>query len=263
VKTGWIFNQQEGERSMSPVSKDQREGLPNIKAVILDYGQVLVRCPTVREFERMAGMFNVPFASFHKLWEGSRDIYDRGDVTAEEYWLQLAARTNSTLIPEQIETLRQVEIEIWCHTDPEMLDWLSRMHAAGIKTALLSNMPLDLMRYVLANFRWMEKFDFRTFSADVRLIKPDPAIFEHTLRGLGVAASEAVFVDDREPNIKAADALGIHGILFRSVAQLKDDLKAMGFPVLPVVAERARISDRASAASAPVERPGEEVKFQL
>jgi len=78
-----------------------------------------------------------------------------------------------------------------------------------------------------------------------------------------VAASEAVFVDDREPNIKAADALGIHGILFRSVAQLKDDLKAMGFPVLPVVAERARISDRAGAASAPVERPGEEVKFQL
>jgi putative hydrolase of the HAD superfamily len=235
---------------MSPVSKDQRDSLPNIKAVILDYGQVLVRCPTVSEFESLAGMFNVSFEAFYELWEGSRDIFDRGDVTPEEYWLQLAARTKTTLTPQQIEILRRVEIEIWGHTDPDMLDWLSRVHAAGIKTGLLSNMPLDLMVWVLANFRWMENFDFRTFSADVRLIKPDPAIFEHTLRGLGVVANEAVFVDDRERNIRAAGALGIHGIVFRSVAQLRDDLEAMGFPVLPVVAERPRVSDR-------------EIKFQL
>jgi putative hydrolase of the HAD superfamily len=254
---------------MSPASEDRRESSPNIKAVvikavILDYGQVLVRCPTVPEFGRMAEMFNVPFESFYELWEGTRDVYDRGDLTAEEYWLQVASRTNTTLTSKQIEILRQVEVEIWAHADPNMLDWLNRLHAAGIRTGLLSNMPLDLMRYVLANFQWMENFDFKTFSADVRLIKPDPAIFERTLHGLCVAAADAIFVDDRETNIRAAEALGIRGILFRSVAQLKDDLAALGFSVLPVLAESLPpISDHARPVSDRLEQPGEEIKFQL
>jgi putative hydrolase of the HAD superfamily len=249
---------------MSPVSEDRRESSPKIKAVILDYGQVLVRCPTVPEFGRMAEMFNVPFESFYKLWEDTRDVYDRGDLTAEQYWMHLASRTNTTLTPKQIEMLRQVEVEIWAHVDSNMLDWLNRLHAAGIRTALLSNMPLDLMKYVLGNCPWMENFDFKTFSADVRLIKPDRAIFERTLQGLGAAPAETIFVDDRESNIKAARVLGIRGILFRSVAQLKDDLEALGFSVLPVLAESLPpISDRASSASGRREQSGEEIKFHL
>ena len=47
----------------------------------------------------------------------------------------------------------------------------------------------------------MEKFSFKTLSAEVGMIKPDPAIYEHTLRGLGVSAAEALFIDDREINI--------------------------------------------------------------
>ena len=47
-------------------------------AVILDYGQVLARCPTAPEFGRMAKMFNVSFELFCELWEASRGTYDRG-----------------------------------------------------------------------------------------------------------------------------------------------------------------------------------------
>ena len=249
---------------MSPASRDRTDNSPNVKAVILDYGQVLVRCPTVSEFGRMAERFNVSFELFCELWDASRDVYDRGDVTAQEYWLQLAARMNTTLTPEQIEILREVEVEIWAHVDPVMIDWLSNLHKAGIKTGLLTNMPLDLRNYVLENFQWMKNFDFRTFSAEVRLIKPDPAIFEHTLDGLGVEATEALFVDDREINIKAARALGIRGIQFRSIAQLKEELEALGFSVFPALADpSSRTSDPASPASSPTERLGQEIKFQL
>ena len=40
---------------------ERRNGSHGINAVILDYGQVLARCPTVEEFGRMAEMFNVSF----------------------------------------------------------------------------------------------------------------------------------------------------------------------------------------------------------
>jgi putative hydrolase of the HAD superfamily len=221
----------------SPVSNERGDGPPNIRAVILDYGKVLARCPTTEEFGRMAKMFNVNFESFYQLWGASRGSYDRDDLTAEEYWSKMAAETNTSLNSRQIESLRKMEVEIWDHTNPAMLEWVSRLRAAGIKTGLLSNMPWDLINHLRANCPWLENFDFKTFSAEVRLIKPAPGIYEHSLRGLGVSAPEALFVDDRENNIQAARALGMHAVQFQSVGQLKHDLEALGFPILPTRAE--------------------------
>jgi len=239
----------------SPVSTERRNGGPSISAVILDYGQVLAHSATREDFARMAKIINSSFEAFYTLWETTRDTYDRGDLTAEEYWLKLAAQANSSIDRSQIETLRSVEIEVWSHLDQGMLEWVSQLRAAGIKTGLLSNMPCDLVTYLRANCEWMENFVFKTFSSEVRLIKPDPAIYEHTLHGLGVSASESLFVDDREINIRAARALGMHAIQFRSIAQLKDDLEAMGFPMLPTVVESA-VAGAANSADRP-----EETKF--
>ncbi len=248
---------------MPPVStapNHRSDGASNIKAVILDYGQVLARCPTVPEFKLMSKMFNVDFDKFYKLWDSSRGPYDRGDLTAEQYWLQLAEQTKTTLTAEQIEELRVVEVEIWVHVDAGMLDWLDQLHAAGMKVALLSNMPWDLIHYVRKNFAWLDNFSFKTFSAEVRLIKPDPAIYEHTLRGLGVAASGALFVDDREANIDAARKLGIPSIQFQSIPQLRKDLAAMAFPILPAVTESSSGGSREAASPDDGEQ---KIKFQL
>src|ERR1700730_6579623 len=240
----------------SPVSTERPNGAPNLSAVILDYGQVLAHSATPEGFVRMAKILTSSFETFYKLWQDTRDPYDRGDFTAEEYWLRLAAQANSSIDRSQIEILRKVEVEIWSHVDQGMLDWVSQLHAAGIKTGLLSNMPRDLVTYLRANCQWMEDFVFKTFSSEVRMIKPDPAIYEHTLHGLGVSASDSLFVDDREINIQAARAQSRHAIQFDSIAQLREDLEAMGFPILPPVVESALAGAVGSAA-----RPHQETKF--
>jgi len=236
----------------NPLFGEQRDASPCIKAVILDYGKVLVRSPTPQEFSRMAEVLNVDFELFYKLWEASRGAYDRSDLTAEEYWLKLAVQCNTSVDDEQVDILRKLEVEIWVHADPVMLDWLSQLHAAGIKTALLSNMPTDLMTHVVNNLPWMQHFSFKTFSAEVRLIKPDPAIYKQTLEGLGVTAREALFVDDRENNVQAARALGMHAIEFHSVEQLRRDLEKLAFPVLPTAAEESSANSAAPEPIAPV-----------
>jgi putative hydrolase of the HAD superfamily len=244
----------------TPVPTECRNGSHGITAVILDYGLVLARCPTVEEFGRLAEMFNVSFDLFFELWEASRGPYDRGDLTAEEYWRKLAAQTNTSLDRGQIERLRKIEVEIWSHPIPGMFDWVSRLRAAGFKTGLLSNMPWDLVNHVRTNCRWMEHFAFKTLSAEVRLIKPDPAIYEHTLHGLGVSAAETLFVDDREPNIRAAHALGMRAIQFLSISQLKDDLEALGFPLLPAGEESPASGLRVESTA---DQPDRQSKFSV
>jgi putative hydrolase of the HAD superfamily len=203
------------------------------RAVILDYGEVLCHRPTAEDFGRMAKMLGISFDSFGERWERSRPPYDRGDLTAEEYWRKFARETHARLDVEQIEILRQWEIEMWTHANPAMVGWMLDVNAAGMKTALLSNMPVDLAAHVQEHFGWMDKFTIRIFSAHVRLVKPDPEIYWHTLRNLGAMPAQTLFVDDREANVKAARGLGMHAIRFRSVAQLRDELRMLGFPVLP------------------------------
>jgi putative hydrolase of the HAD superfamily len=210
-----------------------RSGSVKIKAVILDYGEVLSHPPTAEEWGRMASLFHVDPGGFRPLWDRNRGHYDRGDLSLEAYWARLAEDAGTKLEAQQLKKLSQWDVEMWAHINPTMVEWLKQVHSSGIKTGLLSNMPVDMIRYARRQFVWLNHFDHQTFSAEVRVIKPDPAIYQHSLDGLGVAASEALFVDDRVPNIEGARALGLSTIQFQSVAQLKDDLERLGFPVLP------------------------------
>ena len=63
-----------------------RSNPSKIKAVILDYGEVLCYPPTAEEMGRMSAAFGMAPVPFRKLWDRDRLRYDRGDVTPEEYW---------------------------------------------------------------------------------------------------------------------------------------------------------------------------------
>jgi putative hydrolase of the HAD superfamily len=204
-----------------------------INAVILDYGEVLCHRASGEEIDRMAKAFSVERSAFRTLWEKNRGAYDRGDLTAEAYWTALAKDAGAGIDARQLEEIYQWDIEMWVNVNSQMVGWLHQLRHAGIKTGLLSNMHTAMITHLRGNFDWLDLFDFITFSAEVRLIKPDAAIYHHALRGLGARAEETLFVDDREINVKAARDLGIHAVQFRSVEQLRKDLSAMKFPILP------------------------------
>ncbi len=206
-----------------------------INAVILDYGEVLCHRASDEEFHRMAKLFGADEKSFRTLWEKNRGAFDRGDITAEAYWTAMAQDTGAGIDAEQLNKVHQWDIEMWANVNAQMVAWLRQLRRAAIKTALLSNMHPAMISHLRDNFDWLDLFDFKTFSAEVRLIKPDRAIYEHTLRGLGAKAEQTLFVDDREINLRAARELGIRALQFHSIGQLRAELEAMEFPVLPAV----------------------------
>ncbi len=65
-------------------------------------------------------------------------------------------------------------------------------------------------------------------SGEHKLRKPDPECYLAALRRFGLTAEEAVFVDDRETNVAAAEALGLVGIHFRDAESLRCDLERVG-----------------------------------
>ena len=210
---------------------------PQLKSVIFDYGEVLCFPPTSGEIARMAEVFRVNPEQFRSLYEKNRLAYDRGDLDAEAYWAAFAADTGTRLTPDQVKKLRAWDLELWSKLNPVMLEWLSALQLAGIKTAILSNMHADMVDHVRRSFAWVGKFHYAVFSHEVRLAKPDPEIYQHCLRGLGTTPQETLFIDDRKRNVKAAQELGIQTIHLKSVAQLRAELEARQFAILPQVPE--------------------------
>jgi putative hydrolase of the HAD superfamily len=204
-----------------------------VQAVILDYGEVLCFLPTPEAIARMAQIFHIDPKSFMPIYTESRGPYDRGDLLAEEYWHAFASRAGVTLDNNMIEELREWDVEMWSRTNGPMIRWLENLRSAGLRTAILSNMPPDMVAHVRRNFPWLKHFDHQIFSADVRRIKPEPAIFEHSLDVLRLPASQVLFIDDRDANLAQARSAGMRTIRFQSLNQLRDDLHALGFQILP------------------------------
>lgn len=202
-------------------------------AVILDYGEVLCSRPALDALEDMASIFGISLDNFLPTYRSSRSPYDRGDFSAQAYWVEFARRAGVTLDTQEIESLRRLDMQMWSNVNQEMTDWLARIHSSGFKTAILSNMQTDMAAHVRSNFEWLRHFDHQIFSCEVRSVKPDPSIYQHTLSLLKVPPSEALFVDDREENIQASRAVGMRGIVFKSVPQLCTELQELGFPILP------------------------------
>jgi putative hydrolase of the HAD superfamily len=208
-----------------------------IKAVILDYGEVLSLPPSPEKMTSMAAVLGVRSDLFRTLYPTDRAPYDRGDFTAAVYWSSFADEAHVKLDSAQIEELRRLDVEMWSTVNPQMIRWLECLPEAGLKTALLSNMIPDMAVHARQAFHWLNKLTYHVLSCEVRLIKPDKAIYERCLEGLEVTPSEALFVDDREINVHAARALGITSIQFQSVGQLRDELAALPFAILPSVSE--------------------------
>jgi FMN phosphatase YigB (HAD superfamily) len=70
--------------------------------------------------------------------------------------------------------------------------------------------------------------------------KPEPGIYELTLRRVGLPAPACVFVDDLEINCCAAAALGMAPVQFRSNEQTIEEIEALLAPLPPQLSEPSR-----------------------
>lgn len=197
-----------------------------VKAVIFDYGKVLSLPQPPSTVERMAEICHVPVETFRRGYWDFRLAYDRGDLTVNEYWRSRAQTFEMNLSAEQITRIVRVDCESWSHLNPIMVEWVQQLRSAGIRLALLSNMPLELKDYLVANMDLLSHFNHLVFSCDVRRVKPEPEIYQHCLSLLGLRPDEVLFLDDKPENVEGATRLGIHSLLFNSAedafTQIKD-----------------------------------------
>jgi putative hydrolase of the HAD superfamily len=95
------------------------------------------------------------------------------------------------------------------------------------RMAMITNQLQDWFEIAAKDHAIRELFELIVTSYESGLAKPDLEIYNFTLEKLGVPAAECVFIDDMEKNVRAAEAVGMHGIVFQNFEQLKADLQKL------------------------------------
>ncbi|OJV34564.1 MAG: hydrolase [Sphingomonas sp. 67-36] len=115
---------------------------------------------------------------------------------------------------------------------PGMPALVADLDSAGVPLYAITNFSHEFF----PPFRAREAALFDRFrdivvSGEEKLMKPDAAIYRLALDRFGVAAADAVFVDDRQANVDGAAAVGMHALLFTGADRLRADLRAFGFAI--------------------------------
>ena len=196
------------------------------RTVIFDYGDVisLPQSPADRAvIERLAGVNPEKF--WPSYWAHRLEL-DLGIEGSRGYWTTIGAETGAGWDEARLCELWIADLRSWMSVNPAVIAVLDALRAGGTRLALLSNAGPDYGSYLRRGVLG-EYFDAVYVSGELKLLKPDPEIYQYVLADLGIAAAEAVFVDNRADNVRAAQELGITGHVFTDPGTLRAFLESL------------------------------------
>ncbi len=144
-----------------------------------------------------------------------------------------AGRIDPELMYDELSKLSGVDKDVlkreWRElavVDGRMVE-LARSLRKEYTVVLLSNAYNQFIDGVFEKFSMDGCFERRFISSELKMIKPDPAIFCHVLSEMGFLPEDAVMIDDNPRNIAAARSVGMRGIVFKSYEELIKELEEL------------------------------------
>jgi epoxide hydrolase-like predicted phosphatase len=184
-----------------------------LKAVIFDVGGVLIRTQSRAGREKWAASLGIDSWALENLVfnsdSGRQAQLGQKSSQAHWQWLQEYFGLNEAQLIEFQDDFFAGDV-----LDETLVAHVIRLRQAGYRTGLLSNYN-DSARYLWAErYPFIQYFEGVIISAEVGLMKPDPAIYHLAADSVGVEPAEALFIDDFIENIEGAKAVGMATLHF-------------------------------------------------
>lgn len=198
-----------------------------IKALIFDIGGVVIFSDfqlLYKNFANRAGISPEFVAQYHP---NSWSELLLGNITLEGFFNDMQkAGARADLDLEQVwleEALKIVKVNTELL---ETIDALRKRYTVGVLTNLTPTRKM-----VDESLKIYDHFEFAILSCVEHLKKPDPKFYELALKKANAQAHESVFVDDKERNTLAAQALGFQDILYTNNEKFFEDLRKLGVKI--------------------------------
>jgi HAD superfamily hydrolase (TIGR01509 family) len=147
-------------------------------------------------------------------WAPKLEQLNLGAVTEEDFITQI-----STVAQVPRETI-VAEVQKAPVLNAELMQYIFKLRNQ-CSVGIISNVPRSLVKRVLGTqLQLLFTASVVATSSDLRLLKPDPAVFSAALARARCFPREILFVDDEQKNVDVANNLGMHGLVYTNVSTI-------------------------------------------
>ena len=193
-----------------------------ISAIYFDLGKVLLHFDWDLMLDRIAEKSKLPKDEIRRrLFEDPQTLaYELGGISSAKFFPHLK---KSIEYKGTAKELRAAFSEIFTPMADHIA--LAAMLRPHYPLAIISNTNDAHIIHAEEKYSFFSLFHARIYSHQVKLAKPDPAIYHTALKALGgIDPLEALFIDDLEANVLGASKLGWQTIHLRPDVNLREAL---------------------------------------
>jgi len=196
-----------------------------IKNIVFDLGNVLISFRPAEFFSKNAYPEYIKTKILSDIF-GSKEwgMLDNGDINTSEGIDAISL--NSSLNREEIAHIFNLRIEMMFPLD-QNVRLLPELKKQGFRLYYLSNFPIDIFEEIKTGYYFFRYFDGGVISSEVKFSKPDSRIYKTLLEKYSLVAEECLFIDDLEVNVRAAEALGMKGLVTFGSDEISKELAAV------------------------------------
>lgn len=203
----------------------------SIKAVAFDFGNVISVPQEPETMSLLAAIADVDEAAARDIAFTGRDDWDSGALSGPDHYRRGFLRHGKDADEGTLAAFMRADLESWATLNDRTVALMEELLAAGVRTAILSNMPKEFIGTVRKRFPIVSKVELRVFSGELGVVKPAPEIYRSLLEKLALPPEAVLFFDDMERNIDAARKLGMAARLWTGPDAARAVLAAEG--ILP------------------------------
>jgi putative hydrolase of the HAD superfamily len=204
-----------------------------VRACLIDVYDTILESHFVARTESLIAPLGIATGDWLAEWDKMREDRDRGKVTIAASFARTLSALGIEPEPGLVADLSRRDVELapaftrLCEDTVPFLEWL---RSNGVLTALVSNCA-DTTRPQLERLGILRLVDAAVLSCEVGSMKPYPEMYVTALDELGVAAVDAVFIDDQPTFCVGAEAVGIRPIQIAR-AEATGYVSQWNFPVV-------------------------------
>jgi HAD superfamily hydrolase (TIGR01509 family) len=185
-----------------------------VKAYLVDVYETILDPDFKTRLAALTAFAGVDPDIWHAEWMKGHAERDRGKLSVAGSLAQTLQACGVDPEPGLVTELVRKDSELMrehCRPYADTIPFLTGLRAQGTRIALVSNCG-DTTRSLLDYLGIIPLADVVILSCEIGSIKPSPEIYVCALEELGVAATDAVFIDDQPGYCVGAEAVGVRAI---------------------------------------------------
>lgn len=194
-----------------------------VKNIIFDLGNVLISFKPSEYFDKNKYPKTIKATILSDIFDSKEWLLlDNGEITTSEAIDTITSK--SSLNKEEIAHIFNLRTDLMFPLDPNVR-LLPELKKRGFMLYYLSNFPMDIFEEISTGYYFFKHFDGGLISAEAKFSKPDSRIYKILLKRYSLIPKECLFIDDIEMNVRAAEVLGLNGLVTHGSLEISKEIE--------------------------------------